>query len=177
VVETREVAGMSQDIERRLWELEAKQGAVDCLNRYCQACDLQDYDALGARFAPAGQLRNKSVYAGRDDIVAYFRSVLPTIGSTRHYILNPIPTLVEQDGQTVVKLSSYFYATHTKDENTNIIWGDYEDTVGFVDGEWRFLEKVNGISFLGRLSPEAVPSLQDAAWLAQQRTELGTEAS
>ena len=130
------------------------------LNRYADAVDRGDFDAVGEMFRHADVYfpgeTTPSVRAGSGAFAAALRKwtrVYPETGNprTRHLCTNPI---IDFDDAAHARCQSYFVVFQAAPglPLQPIITGSYLDRFEKVDGQWRFSERRELVGQTGDLS-------------------------
>jgi 3-phenylpropionate/cinnamic acid dioxygenase small subunit len=130
------------------------------LNRYSDAVDRGDFEAVGEMFRHADVYfpgdGEPSVRAGTGDFARQLRKwirVHPETGNprTRHLCTNPI---IDFDDDAHARCQTYFVVFQAADgfPLQPIITGSYVDRFEKVDGRWRFRERRELVGQTGDLS-------------------------
>ncbi|MBW2270348.1 MAG: nuclear transport factor 2 family protein [Deltaproteobacteria bacterium] len=136
------------------------------LNRYSEAVDQGDFDAVGAMFRHADVYfpgeTEPSVKAGTGDFASQLHEwtrVYPETGNpcTRHLCTNPI---IDFDDDTHARCRSYFVVFQAAEgfPLQPIITGNYVDRLEKVGEAWRFTERRELVGQTGDLSAHLLQS-------------------
>jgi uncharacterized protein (TIGR02246 family) len=145
----------TEDLQRRLAELEAKEEIRAFIARYCALNDARsEVDALAGLFAEDAVMRNPAgSHEGRDSIHTYYTKFFSSNTQfARHHVMNQVITL---DAPDRARHDAYFLAILGRDNESKIVFGSYADTLVKRDGRWLFAEKINDI---------VAPTTIEAGW-------------
>lgn len=121
-------AARIEELERRLFRLEAAEAARSLLARYARACDRRDLPAVTALFSTDGSVEaGGRTWTGAEQISDFFRDSWSGDPSDKtHFIVNM------QSGEApagAVAVHATFMYTAAGDTSSVLGWGEYRDVV------------------------------------------------
>ncbi len=139
-------------LEKRVHDLEAREGIRETIARYSYAVDREDWAEIDAIFAEDAVIDRKwrdEVYKGKQAVLGFFQRHRAQVKfSNRMSNLNEI---IKVDGDKA-KATSYALVMYTYNKDSYIGWGAYEWEFRFEKNIWRITREGISIAVMTTLS-------------------------